>query len=67
MTISADTADNHDARATGTAAFSKFMTVLQLIADAASPLGIAQLAALSGYPRPTVYRIVGALDRKSVV
>jgi IclR family transcriptional regulator, KDG regulon repressor len=35
--------------------------VMQLIADADEPPTIAQLAALSGYPRPTVYRIVGAL------
>ncbi len=34
---------------------------MQLIADAGAPPTIAQLAALSGYPRPTVYRIVGAL------
>lgn len=67
MPTSATTTDNHDARATGTAAFSKFMTVLQLIADAASPLGIAQIAALSGYPRPTVYRIVGALIAEGLV
>jgi IclR family KDG regulon transcriptional repressor len=46
-------------RSTGTAAFSKFMAVLQRIADAGEPLNIAQLAAQTGYPRPTVYRIVG--------
>ncbi|WP_277189095.1 IclR family transcriptional regulator [Caballeronia sp. BR00000012568055] len=48
-------------KATGTAAFSKFMAVMQLIADADEPPTIAQLAQLSSYPRPTVYRIVGAL------
>jgi IclR family transcriptional regulator, KDG regulon repressor len=56
---STETADA--ARATGTAAFLKFMAVLQLIADATEPQTVAQLAARSGYPRPTVYRIVGAL------
>jgi IclR family KDG regulon transcriptional repressor len=50
-----------DARVAGTAAFSKFMAVLQLIADADEPQTIAQLATQSGYPRPTVYRIVAAL------
>ena len=55
------------ARATGTAAFSKFMNVLQLIADAAEPQTIAQLATLSGYPRPTTYRIVGALIAEGLV
>ncbi|WP_133651128.1 IclR family transcriptional regulator [Paraburkholderia flava] len=60
--------DSRDAaQATGTAAFSKFMAVLQLIADAAEPPTIAQLATLSGYPRPTVYRIVGALIAEGLV
>ncbi|WP_250528025.1 IclR family transcriptional regulator [Caballeronia sp. GAWG2-1] len=49
------------AKANGTAAFSKFMVVLQLIADADEPPTVASLTAGSGYPRPTVYRIVGAL------
>ncbi|MGH8781837.1 IclR family transcriptional regulator [Paraburkholderia sp.] len=65
MPTSADTRDA--AQATGTAAFSKFMSVLQLIADAAGPPTIAQLAAHSGYPRPTVYRIVGALIGEGLV
>lgn len=51
----------------GTAAFSKFMVVLQLIADQQAPLSIAQLAALSGYPRPTVYRILAALMAEGMV
>lgn len=59
--MASDSASLDAARATGTAAFSKFMAVLQLIADAAEPPTIAHLAAQSGYPRPTVYRIVGAL------
>jgi DNA-binding IclR family transcriptional regulator len=49
------------AKATGTAAFSKFMAVLQLVADAVEPQTIAKLSLASGYPRPTVYRIIGAL------
>ena len=53
--------DKDDGKASGTAAFSKFATVLALVGDAAEPPGMAQLAASSGYPRPTVYRIVGAL------
>lgn len=45
----------------GTAAFSKFMHLLQLVADAPEPLTVAELSRLSGYPRPTVYRTVAAL------
>ncbi|SPD67498.1 IclR family transcriptional regulator (plasmid) [Cupriavidus taiwanensis] len=55
------------AKATGTAAFSKFMAVLQLVADAAEPQTVAQLSRASGYPRPTVYRIVGALLAEGLV
>jgi len=55
------------ARATGTAAFSKFMSVLQLIADAKDAPSVPQLAAASGFPRPTVYRIVGALMAEGLV
>ena len=45
----------------GTAAFSKFMHVLQLVADAEQPLNVGALVKASGYPRPTVHRIVAAL------
>ncbi|WP_200843387.1 IclR family transcriptional regulator [Pantoea sp. 18069] len=45
----------------GTAAFSKFVHLLQLISDTAEPLTIAELSKLSGYPRPTVHRTVAAL------
>jgi len=51
----------------GAAAFSKFIAVLQLIADADSPPNIARLAAASGYPRPTVHRIVAALQAEGLV
>jgi IclR family transcriptional regulator, KDG regulon repressor len=60
-----DAADT--AKATGTAAFSKFMAVLQRIADSAEPPTIAALSAQTGYPRPTVYRIVGALIAEGLV
>ncbi|MDR5740855.1 MULTISPECIES: IclR family transcriptional regulator [unclassified Caballeronia] len=65
--MSTDPASLDAAKATGTAAFSKFMAVLQLIADAAEPPTIARLVTLSGYPRPTVYRIVGALMAEGLV
>jgi DNA-binding IclR family transcriptional regulator len=45
----------------GTAAFSKFMHVLQLVADSEQPLNVGTLVKASGYPRPTVHRIVAAL------
>ena len=62
-----DHATEDQTKIAGTAAFSKFMAVLQLIADQNEPLTIAQLAALSGYPRPTVYRILGALMAEGMV
>ncbi|SFB73283.1 transcriptional regulator, IclR family [Polaromonas sp. OV174] len=49
------------AQVAGTAAFSKFMHVLQLVADSTEPLNVAALMRASGYPRPTVHRIVAAL------
>ena len=51
----------------GTRAFSKFIAVLQLIADQEQPLTIAQLSVLSGYPRPTIYRILAALSAEGMV
>ncbi|ARP80329.1 IclR family transcriptional regulator [Bordetella genomosp. 8] len=51
----------------GTAAFSKFMTVLQAVADAAGPLGMAELVRACGYPRGTVYRIVAALQQQGMI
>jgi DNA-binding IclR family transcriptional regulator len=62
-----DHASEDQTKIAGTAAFSKFVAVLQLIADQNDPLTIAQLAALSGYPRPTVYRILGALMAEGMV
>jgi DNA-binding IclR family transcriptional regulator len=51
----------------GAAAFSKFIAVLQLIADAQTPPNIAKLSAASGYPRPTVHRIVAALQAEGLI
>lgn len=48
----------------GTAAFGKFMHVLQLVADwpeGSEAASVAALVRASGYPRPTVHRIVAAL------
>ena len=49
------------AQVAGTASFSKFMHVLQLVADAEAPMNVGALMRASGYPRPTVHRIVAAL------
>lgn len=51
----------------GTAAFSKFMTVLQSVADAAGPVAMADLVRTCGYPRGTVYRIVAALSQQGLI
>jgi IclR family transcriptional regulator, KDG regulon repressor len=51
----------------GAAAFSKFIAVLQLVADAPSPPNVARLSAASGYPRPTVHRIVAALQAEGLI
>ncbi|CAM5220922.1 DNA-binding IclR family transcriptional regulator OS=Castellaniella defragrans OX=75697 GN=HNR28_001222 PE=4 SV=1 [Castellaniella defragrans] len=48
-------------RPAGTAAFSKFVHLLQLVADSDRPCSIAELSRLSGYPRGTVYRTVAGL------
>lgn len=45
----------------GTAAFGKFMQVLQQVADAPGPMSTAELVRASGFPRPTLHRIVAAL------
>jgi IclR family KDG regulon transcriptional repressor len=66
-TITPSTAEEAPSKIAGTAAFSKFIAVLQLIADQETPLSIAQLSALSGYPRPTVYRILAALIAEGMV
>ncbi|MGH8417939.1 MAG: IclR family transcriptional regulator [Pseudomonas sp.] len=45
----------------GTAAFTKFMTVLQAVSDASHPPSVGDLSKALGYPRPTTHRIVAAL------
>lgn len=55
------------AQVAGTAAFSKFMKVLQLVADASEPMNVAALMRASGYPRPTVHRIVAALQAEGLL
>jgi IclR family KDG regulon transcriptional repressor len=51
----------------GAASFSKFMTVLQIIADAPGTLNNAQLAKRAPFPRGTVYRLVSALLAEGLV
>jgi IclR family KDG regulon transcriptional repressor len=51
----------------GTAAFSKFIAVLQLIADAPQQLTMPDLCSLAGLPRATVYRIVNGLAAEGLV
>jgi IclR family KDG regulon transcriptional repressor len=67
MPKSAPTAADDQPEIAGTRAFSKFIAVLQLIADQEQPLTIAQLSMLSGYPRPTLYRILAALTAEGMV
>ncbi|MEO6927722.1 MAG: IclR family transcriptional regulator [Casimicrobiaceae bacterium] len=45
----------------GTAAFSKFLTVLQHVADNPGPSNAAQVHKAVGFPRATTHRIVAAL------
>jgi DNA-binding IclR family transcriptional regulator len=45
----------------GTQAFGKFMRVLQLVADAEQAPNVAALVQATGFPRPTVHRIVAGL------
>ena len=51
----------------GTASFSKFMVVLQAIADDPGKLDIARLTRVLPYPRGTLYRIVTALVAEGLV
>ena len=56
-----------ETKVAGAAAFAKFMTVLQAVADAPHPPTAAALARSCGYPRPTAYRIVAALAEQGMV
>lgn len=51
----------------GTASFSKFLVVLQAIADDPGKLDIARLTLKVPYPRGTLYRIVTALIAEGLV
>lgn len=66
-----DVRDEADAEAPtpvqGAASFSKFMTVLRIIADAPGTLDIAQLTKRAPFPRGTVYRLVSALIAEGLV
>jgi DNA-binding IclR family transcriptional regulator len=51
----------------GAAAFGKAMAVLQAVSDAAQPLPVAAIARTTGFPRPTVHRIVAALAAEGML
>ncbi|MBX3582706.1 MAG: IclR family transcriptional regulator [Rhizobiaceae bacterium] len=51
----------------GAASFSKFMTVLQIIADSPGTLDIAQLTKRARFPRGTAYRLVSALMAEGLI
>lgn len=55
------------AQVQGTAAFTKFMTVLQAIADNPGELDIGKLTRLVQFPRATTYRIVAGLIAEGLV
>ena len=51
----------------GAAAFSKSISILQLVADAEEPPVIAELVKKSGMPRPTLHRLLKALAAEGLV
>lgn len=51
----------------GTQSFSRSMDVLQMIADADGALSRAELVSASGLTRPTVYRIIAALEAERLI
>lgn len=51
----------------GTAAFGKFVAVLQAVADAAPPLDMRGLVARVALPRATVYRLVAGLQKEGLL
>lgn len=59
--------DRPAAAVQGAASFSKFITVLQAIADDPGKLDMARLARRVPYPRGTLYRIVMALIAEDLV
>lgn len=56
-----DTGTDAGDKVAGTAAFTKFMRILQLVADAPLPMTLTELCKASGFPRGTAYRTVYAL------
>lgn len=58
---------NEEPHVKGAAAFSKFMAVLQVIADSPGEYDVSRLSRLLPYPRSTVYRIVSALGAEGMV
>ena len=51
----------------GAAAFSKSISVLQMIADSPEPPTTAKLVERTGMPRPTLHRILKALAAENMV
>lgn len=51
----------------GAQSFSRGIDVLQLIADAPSPLTRAELVQRSGLTRPTLYRIIASLEAEGLI
>ncbi|HTI03149.1 MAG TPA: IclR family transcriptional regulator, partial [Acidisoma sp.] len=51
----------------GTAVISKVMRLLQAISDAPSGTTVAELCRATGYPRPTVHRLLGVLAQEGMV
>lgn len=51
----------------GAKSFSRTIKILQLIADQPQPPNVAQLLALSDLTRPTLYRILAALEAEGLV
>ncbi len=51
----------------GAASFAKNMMVLQAVAEATGPVSISDLAADVSMPRPTVYRLVAALEAEGLI
>lgn len=67
VNISREIGTNGRSAVQGAASFSKFMSVLQSIADHPGELDIARLLKVVPYPRPTVYRIVSGLIAEDLV
>ena len=51
----------------GTQSFTRSMDVLQMISDAEVALSRAELVAMSGLTRPTVYRIIASLEAEHLI